>query len=152
MLSAVSQVYAEVPRQLCWVHKLRNVASHLKAKQKKECLSEARAIYQAKNRKQAREAWAKWKKRWEGEAPEAVACLGRDLEALLTFLGCPEAHHRRVRTTNYIERLFREVRRRTRLMGAFANRTSCDRMLYGVFTRIDRSWSRDPLAGFTHQG
>ena len=50
LLSAVSQVYGEVPRQLCWVHKLRIVASHLKAKQKKECLSEARAIYQAKNR------------------------------------------------------------------------------------------------------
>jgi putative transposase len=145
-------VYGDVPHQLCWVHKLRNVASHLKAKQKKPCLSQARAIYQATSRRAARAAWEKWRQRWQEEAPEAVACLGRDLEALLTFLACPEAHHRRIRTTNYIERLFREVRRRTRLMGAFAHRASCDRMLYGVFTRINRNWSREPLAGFTHQG
>jgi putative transposase len=148
--AALPQVYGEVPQQLCWVHKLRNVARSLKKAQQGPCLAQVQEIYRAQNRKAAREAWKRWKERWEGEAPAAVAGLGKELEALLTFLDCPREHHRLIRTTNYIERLFREVRRRTRLMGAFANRPSCDRLLYGVLTRIDAKWSQKRLAAFTH--
>jgi putative transposase len=150
--AALPLVYGEVPHQLCWAHKLRNVSGHLKKEQQSPCLRQAAKIYAAKHRRAARQAWEEWKARWEAEAPKAVECLGRDLEALLCFLDCPREHHRRIRTTNYIERLFREVRRRTRLMGAFANRASCDRMLYGTLTRINRNWSRKALPGFTHQG
>jgi putative transposase len=150
--AALELVYGEVSHQLCWAHKLRNVAGHLKKEQQRPCLRQAATIYRATNRREARQAWERWRKRWEGEAPQAVACLARDLEALLPFLECPPAHQRRVRTTNYIERLFREVRRRTRLMGAFANKASCDRMLYGTLTRVNRNWSRKALPGFTQQG
>jgi transposase-like protein len=150
--AALPLVYGEVPQQLCWAHKLRNVAGLLKKEQQAPCLQQAAAIYRAGTRRAARQAWDEWRARWEGEAPKAVACLERDLEALLAFLACPGEHHRRIRTTNYIERLFREVRRRTRPMGAFANKASCDRMLYGTLTRIDRRWSRIILPGFTHEG
>lgn len=149
--AALPTVFGEVSHQRCWAHKLRNVAGHLKKEQQAACLAQAQEIYRARNRRTARKAWKRWKGRWENEAPAAVACLGRDLEALLTFLDCPAAHHRIVRTTNYIERLFREVRRRTRLMGAFANKASCDRLLYGVLTRIDAKWSQKHLAAFTQK-
>jgi transposase-like protein len=148
LLAALPLVYGEVPHQLCWVHKLRNVEEHLKKDQVKPCLMQAQGIYRAKTRKAAREAWKEWKAAWEGVAPKAVACLARDLEGLLTFLDCPAAHHRLIRTTNYIERLLREARKRTDLMGAFANKASCDRMLYGVWSRINRNWSRTVLAAF----
>src|SRR3972149_5204023 len=59
-----------------------------------------------------RASWA-WAQRWREEAPKAVACLERDLEELLNVLACPEAHRRKVRTTNAIERAFREARRRS---------------------------------------
>lgn len=150
--AALPLVYGEVEHQLCWAHKLRNVAGHLRKEQQSPCLRQAARIYGASNRREARKAWEAWRARWEEEAPTAVECLARDLEALLHFLDCPKEHHRRIRTTNYIERLFREVRRRTRLMGAFANKASCDRMLYGTLTRVDRNWSRKRLPGFTHQG
>src|SRR5439155_9876036 len=126
--AALPTVVGEVPHQRCWAHKLRNLAGHLKKDQQAACLAQIQEIYRAQNRRAARKAWQRWKERWESEAPKAVACLGRDLEALLSFLACPVAHHRILRTTNYIERLFREVRRRTRLMGAFANKASCDRL------------------------
>jgi putative transposase len=148
--AALPIVFGEVPHQRCWAHKLRNLAGHLKKEQQAPCLAQVQEIYRAKNRRAARKAWKQWKERWASEAPAAVACRGRDLEALLTFLTCPPEHHRIVRTTNYSERLFREVRRRTRLMGAFANKPSCDRLLYGVLTRIDAKWSQKPLAVFTH--
>ncbi len=150
LAKALPLVYGDVPHQLCWVHKLRNVAKHLKKSQERECLAQAQELYRARSRQAVREAWKRWKERWEGEAPEAVACLTVDLEALCTFLRCPPEHHRLVRTTNYIERLIRELRRRTRPMGAFADKSSADRLFYGVVRRVNKNWSRKTLPGFTH--
>jgi len=151
--AALPLVYGEIPHQLCWAHKLRNVAGHLNRSQQAACLAQAQEIYRAENRKTARAAWHRWAVAWRDVAPEAVRCLGKDLEALLMFLSVPEIprkHHRCVRTTNYIERVMRELRRRTRPMGAFAHKSSCDRLFYGVVQRLNRSWSRKTLPAFTH--
>ena len=148
--AALDTVYPYAPRQHCWVHKLRNVASYLHRRNQQACLRGARRIYLAQNRREALQAWKEWKDEWETVEPEAVRCLARDLEALLTFLKCPEQHRTAVRTTNYIERLIRELRRRTRPMGAFADKTSCERLFYGVIKRLNRRWTdRKPLPGFT---
>ena len=147
---AISDAYPNTLAQLCWVHKLRNVASYLHRRNQQACLRGARRIYLAQNRREALQAWKEWKDEWETVEPEAVRCLARDLEALLTFLKCPEQHRTAVRTTNYIERLIRELRRRTRPMGAFADKTSCERLFYGVIKRLNRRWTdRKPLPGFT---
>ena len=148
--AALDIVYPYAPRQHCWAHKLRNVANVLRKSQQEECLKGARAIYQAAARGQAVRAFWQWAKRWRAEAPKAVACLERDLEALLAFLSCPAAHHRKVRTTNAIERCFREVRRRTRPMSCFNNDASCERIIYAVFSHLNRSWEGKPLLQFTH--
>jgi putative transposase len=73
----------------------------------------------------------------------------RDLDALLNFFAVPQAHWIKVRTTNVIERAFREVRRRTRPMSSFSNVESCDRIVYGVTSHLNRSWERKPLFKFT---
>jgi transposase-like protein len=78
-----------------------------------------------------------------------VACLEADLEELLAFFDCPKAHWKRLRTTNVIERLFVEVRRRIRTMCAFTTRSSCERILFSVFDRMNTHWSRHPLPAFT---
>jgi putative transposase len=148
---ALPLVYGEIPHQLCWVHKLRNVAQHLKKSQQQACLAPAQERYRATSQREVRQAWQRWQERWAPEAPEAVACLAQDLEALCTFLHCPAAHHRLIRTTNYIERLIRELRRRTRPMGAFADKSSADRLFSGVVRRVNKNWSRKTLPGFTHQ-
>lgn len=148
--AALDVVYPYVCRQHCWVHKLRNVANLLKKSQQEECLKGARAIYQATTRRQAVRAYWLWARRWRNEAPKAVACLERDLETLLSFLACPAAHHRKVRTTNAIERCFREVRRRTRPMSCFNNDASCERIIYAVFSHLNQNWEGNPLPQFTH--
>ena len=153
LATALPLVYEGIPHQRCWAHKLRTVASQLPARQRAACLAQAQEIYRARCRRHARAAWQRWQARWESTAPQAVACLGRDLEGLLTFLSVPQLppeHHRLVRTTNYIERLMRELRRRTRPMGAFADKPSCDRLFYGVVKRLNRNWSRKTLPAFTH--
>ncbi len=148
--AALDTVYPYVPRQRCWVHKLRNVANSLKRSQQEECLEGARAIYLAETRRDAVRAYWAWAQRWRSEAPKAVASLERDLEPLLSFLACPREHHRKVRTTNAIERCFREVRRRTRPMSCFNNDASCERIIYAVFNHLNRSWKGHPLPQFTH--
>jgi len=148
--AALDTVYPYVPRQHCWVHKLRNVANSLKRSQQQECLAGARAIYLSETRRDAVRAYWTWAQRWRSEAPKAVASLERDLEPLLSFLACPSEHRRKVRTTNAIERCFREVRRRTQPMSCFNNDASCERIIYAVFNHLNRSWKGHPLPQFTH--
>jgi len=150
--AALPLVYGETPHQLCWVHKLRNVATHVKRSDEVACLDQAQEIYRATTRQAAREAWQRWATEWSARYPAAVRCLGRDLERLLTFLtvqSIPPEHYRSVRTTNYVERVMRELRRRIRPMGSFAHKTSCDRLFYGVVERLNRNWSRKTLPAFT---
>ena len=142
--AALQAVYPFVPRQHCWAHKLRNVSNLLKRSQQQACISDARRIYQATTRRAATAAYWAWARRWRGEAPRAVACLERDLEELLTHFACPPADRRAVRTTNAIERCFREVRRRTRPMSCFTNDASCERIIYAVFSHLNRSWEERP--------
>jgi putative transposase len=147
---ALDMVYPYVSRQRCWAHKLRNVADKLPRKCQKECLKEAREIYEAKNKREAGRIFRNWSQRWSGVAPKAVSCLEEDLDELLNFLDSPKEHRKKVRTTNVIERAFREVRRRTRPMSCFQNPASVDRILFGVLSKLNRSWKEKPLLEFTH--
>jgi len=147
--AALDVVYPYVPRQRCWVHKLRNVASKLRRAQQQDCLAGARTIYQASTRREAVRCYWGWAQRWRKEASTAVACLEQDLDNLLAFLACPEAHRKAVRTTNAIERAFREVRRRTRPMTCFTNDASCERIIYAVVRHLNAKWEGRPLQQFT---
>lgn len=149
LIRALSRLWAAVPHQRCWAHKLRNLENKLKALQR-PCLEEAKLIYQAANQTEAISAFRQWKRRWQRLAPKAVACLEEDLEELLAFFDCPKRHWKRLRTTNVIERLFVEVRRRIRTMCAFTTRSSCERILFSVFDRMNQNWTRHPLPAFTH--
>ena len=75
----------------------------------------------------------RWARSWIDTYPNAAKCLQDDLEDLLTCFQFNDPDFRKaIRTTNAIERRFREVRRRTRPMGVFSNRTSVERILYAV--------------------
>ena len=88
---------------------------------------------------------------WEETYPKAVACLRNDLDDLLTCFRYPTlAQRSRVRTTNAIERRFREVRRRTRPMGTFQDRTSMDRILFAVFIHKNKAQGVSTPLSLTH--
>lgn len=141
---AIAYVWPRAAHQRCWVHKLRNLSNRLKRSQQ-NCVAEARDIYEATSRQEALQRFRRWKSKWLKEAPEAVRCLESDLEALLEFFSCPRALWKKLRTTNAIERLFVEVRRRIRTMCAFTTRSSCERILFSVFDRMNRYWETRPL-------
>ena len=147
---ALDTIYPYVPRQRCWAHKLRNIASKLPRKYQDACLREAKMIYLSQTRREAVELFRGWAFKWRAVAPRAVACLEYDLEELVSFLDRPQRHWKKIRTTNVIERAFREVRRRTRPMSCFQNTASVDRIIYGVITHLNQTWKEKPLCEFTH--
>ena len=149
--AALQVVYPYVPRQHCWAHKLRNVSNLLKRSQREEALRGARAIYLAETRRQAVATYWTWARRWRTEAPKAVACLERDLDELLAHFACPLADRIKVRTTNAIERCFREVRRSTRPMSCFTNDASCQRIIFAVFSHLNAHWEETAPCQFTHK-
>lgn len=147
--SSLSTIYPYVPIQRCWAHKLRNVSNYLKKVYQEDCIAQARGIYLAKNKSSAIEEFKSWKKAWYRRCPKAVHCLEKDLDELLNVFDCPKKHWIKVRTTNVIERCFKEIRRRTRVFSCFSNRQSCERIIYAIFTHLNNQWKDKPLKEFT---
>lgn len=136
LLAALSTVYPHIPVQRCWAHKIRNILNKVRRADQAAVKRDLQAVMNASNLTAARSAARRFADRWEGLYPKAVACLRNDLDELLTcFRYKTLAERKTVRTTNAIERRFREVRRRTRPMGVFQDRTSMDRILFAVFIR-----------------
>ena len=135
LLAALPLVYGDVPIQRCWAHKTRNVLNYVRRTDQKKVKKDLQRISHARNLREAHKAAQRFKARWHASYPKAVQCLHQGLPELLTFLQVkislpPSA----LRTTNAIERRFREIRRRTRPMGTFSDRTSMDRIMFSVFT------------------
>ena len=148
---ALAMVYPYVLRQRCWVHKLRNVMAKLPVKHRDACLEDLRSVYTQATQTAARERYKVWVQRWEDTAPAAVECVRKDIDELLPFLSQPAGLWPTLRTTNAIERVFREVRRRTRPMTCFNNSASCDRIIYAVFCFQNEKWQGHPLDQFTQK-
>ncbi len=135
LLAALPLVYPGIPIQRCWAHKIRNVLAKVRVADQPAVKADLHAVMKAETLPKARAAARRCADHWETDYPKAVRCLRDDLDELLTcFRYKTPAARKAVRTTNAIERRFREVRRRTRPMGVFQDRTSMDRILFAVFT------------------
>jgi len=141
--NAIDMIYPNALQQRCWFHKLQNVANKLPKKLQYECIREAIGIYNSSSYNEALSVYKKWVKRWELAYPKAVKCLDEDIEELLNFYKCPKELWKKIRTTNIIERVFREVRRRTRTMSCFQNRESLERIIYAIFHRMNKKWGNE---------
>jgi putative transposase len=152
LLSVLPECYPGIPVQRCWAHKMRNILDKVKRKDHEAVKKGLQKIYEAPHGMLARQHAGRWKKRWEGLYPAAVRCLFVDLEDLFTcFQFTDPAFRKAIRTTNHIERRFKEVRRRTRPMGVFSNKTSVDRILYAVFMYENKTEEVYPVFALTHK-
>lgn len=135
LLAALPLVYPRVAVGRCWAHKSRNVLDQVREADRLRVKRDLHRISHAANRTLARAAARRFVARWGQPYPRAVRCLQQDLDELLAFFVFDDPTWRlAARTTNAIERRFREVRRRTRPMGVFSDRTSMERILFAVFT------------------
>ena len=138
--AALPVVFPGLPVQRCWAHKIRNILDKVRKADQPALKRAVHAVMNAPNEPAARHAARRLADRFEEPYPAAVACLRNDLDELLTcFRYKTPARRKTVRTTNAIERRFREVRRRTRPMGTFQDITSMNRILFAVFTHENKS-------------
>jgi putative transposase len=149
---ALQIVYPKIALQRCWAHKSRNVLDKVKKKDQLAVKQALNRISHASNRREATKAYWRFSSRWAKTYPRAVDCLKKDFDQLLSFFQIKNSQlWSRLRTTNLIERAFREVRRRTRPMGVMANTQSLQRIVFAVFHHLNKNWSQSPIKEFTHK-
>lgn len=137
MISALSSKFPGVKRQRCIKHKMENVLGYVPKKQRDMVGEELKAIFYQESREKAQQVALAWCEKYRREYPSAVECLWRDYEACLTFYSFPPQHWKAIRTTNALERLIEEVKRRSHKMGAaFRNEGSCLLMFYAVIRGV----------------
>lgn len=149
--AALEVVYPKILLQRCWAHKTRNVLDKVKKADQPAVKKALNPISHAHNHREATEAYWRLVSRWTKTYPKAVDCLEKDLDQLLNFFHIKSSElWSRLRTTNLIERAFREVRRRTRPMGVMAHTQSLQRIVFAVFYHLNQNWSQRTLK-FTHK-
>jgi len=131
--------------QRCQLHVARNVLAKVPRKLKKTIADEVRSIFYASTRKKALEFFSRFKARWENELPSAVKCLETSLAACLTYLSFPEPEWICLRTTNVIERVNKEFKRRTKPMEIVAGERSCYTLLAFVSLKMEVHWRSKPI-------
>lgn len=132
-INAIKNKFPASQRQRCIHHKMENVLSYIPQKKQEDLKPELRAIFYQDSREQADQVVAAFCEKYRPTYPTAIACLQRDLEACLTFYNFPKQHWRSIRTNNAIERMFLEVKKRSKKMAAaFRNENSCLLLFYAV--------------------
>ncbi len=140
LAAAVRRLLPEVRRQRCTVHLQRNVLAKVPHRLRKRVAREVALIFKAPGLAEAKKRLTELTTRWSKELPEAMEVLGRGFDAATQFYAFPEANWPRLRTTNGLERLHGEIKRRIRAVGAFPDRASALRLITAVALRTTERW------------
>jgi len=145
LVKAVKRVWPRAYRQRCLAHKMRNIVAKLPRLMQSKMKGLVHQVFGAPTYgaalKRGHDLIAKFKDRY----PAAMDSLERDLEECVTYLRFPEAHHQRIRTTNRLERLNGETRRRTKVIPRFPTERSCLSLLYASLIAASKHWRGIPM-------
>jgi transposase-like protein len=145
---ALAMLLPGVAVQRCIVHKLWNVTGHTPWSLRGVVPQEVKRIFYAPNEQDARILFQAFKEQWVKEAPKAVECVEKDIEELLSFYKLPFRHWTLIRSTNVIERAFKEFRRRVKIMETFPTEESCQRIMFALAKMLNESWMTKPISNF----
>jgi Transposase and inactivated derivatives len=137
---AIAEVIPEGLWQRCYVHFLRNALEHLPRKGDDDCLRELRWLYDRRDIAEARKDLAAWLSRWQMKYPRLCAWVEDNIEETLSFYQLPLGHHKHLKSTNMLERLNEEIRRRTRVVRIFPNEQSCLRLVRALAVETHENW------------
>lgn len=140
---AVAELLTDAAWQRCYVHFLRNALDHLPRKADDDCLQELRWIYERRDLKEAQTDLAAWLKRWERRYPKLTDWAEENIGQTLTFYRLPRQHHKHLKSTNLLERVNEEIKRRTRVVRIFPNEQSCLRLVRALCAEIHETWLED---------
>jgi putative transposase len=127
--------------QRCAVHFERNVLSYVPASEMSEVADDLKAIFKVRRGKTARALAEEFVELYAKRFPKAVSVFEAGIGDALTYLSFPGSHHAKLRTTNMLERLFKEVKRRTRVVGVFPNETSASTLATEIALRSSEEWA-----------
>jgi len=142
LIAAVEQVWPCSLCQRCLAHKKRNILDKVPDRTREEVKLALSAVYDAPNRQVADLLAADFITRYGDLYPSAVSYFTDDLEACLALLHCPAIHHRRIRTTNLLERAFVEERRRTRTIPRFFDERSRLKVVFVTLWQASERWKK----------
>lgn len=137
---AIKECFSNSFYQHCQVHKMRNILAKLPEEVRAQMKSLIGKAFRAKTYEEGLAKARVIIQEFKGRFPSAMECLEKNLEATLTCLKFPDVHRVRIRTTNLLERLFGEARRRTKVLGRFPTETSALKLIYAVLIDASKNW------------
>jgi putative transposase len=137
---AVVEVLPEAAWQRCYVHFLRNALDYLPRKANDDCLVELRWLYDRHDVEQARQDLAAWLVKWQTKYPKMCSWVEANIEETFTFYRLPAEHHKHMKSTNMLERINEELKRRTLVVRIFPNAASCLRLVRALAVEIHEDW------------
>ena len=138
--NSIPEVLPEANWQRCYVHFLRNALDHMPRKKDDDCLTELRWIYERRNAQEARQDLAAWLTKWQSRYAKLCDWVESNIEETLTFYRLPQAHHKHLKSTNMLERINQELKRRTLVVRIFPNAASCLRLVRALAAEMDEDW------------
>lgn len=137
---AIAEMLAEASWQRCYVHFLRNALDYLPRKADDDCLMELRWLYDRHDGEEARRDLVRWLEKWGQKYPKLCHWVEANIEETLTYLKLPRQHHKHMKSTNMLERLMEELKRRTLVVRIFPNTASCLRLVRALTAEIHDGW------------
>ncbi len=138
--AALREVLPGAAWQRCYVHFLRNAISHLPSKCDPDCLRELRWLYERRDAAEARKDLGAWLEKWQSVCPKLCDWVEENIEETFTFYGWPEGHHKHLKSTNMLERINQELKRRTNVVRIFPNADSCLRLVRALAVELHENW------------
>ncbi|HET6520895.1 MAG TPA: IS256 family transposase [Geminicoccaceae bacterium] len=138
--AAIREVLPEAAFQRCYVHFLRNALDHLPRKADDDCLQELRWIYDRRELAEARADLAAWLKKWSPRYEKLTGWVEENIEETFTYYRLPRQHHKHMKSTNMLERLNEEIKRRTHVVRIFPNGESCLRLVRALAVETHENW------------
>jgi putative transposase len=137
---AIGELLPEAIWQRCYVHFLRNALDYLPRKADDDCLQELRWLYDRRNLEEARRDLTAWLVKWQQKYPKLCAWVEDNIDETLSFYKLPLHHHKHLKSTNMLERLNEEIKRRTLVVRIFPNAESCLRLVRALATETHENW------------
>jgi putative transposase len=137
---AIREVLPEAKWQRCYVHFLRNALDYLPRKADDDCLMELRWLYDRRNVEEARRDLAAWLAKWAARYPKLCSWVEENIDETLSFYRLPREHHKNLKSTNMLERIMEEIKRRTLVVRIFPNAASCLRLVRALAVEMHENW------------
>lgn len=137
---AIQEALPEAVWQRCYVHFLRNALDYLPRKADDDCLQELRWIYDRRDAQEARQDLSAWLSKWGKRYAKLCAWVEENIEETLSFYRLPRQHHKNLKSTNMLERLMEEIKRRTLVVRIFPNAPACLRLVRALAVETHENW------------